>query len=71
MSKNRVLDRNKVIEALFTIREEWEFAVDGKPLDSVDGCVGLLLADVAKGIGLTLEEQKQVLGSSLAQSVPN
>jgi hypothetical protein len=41
-----------VIAALTTIRQEWEEAADGQPLEEVYGSVGLLLNDIAQSIGL-------------------
>ena len=46
------LERQQVIAALNTIRQEWEEAADGQPLDEVYGSVGLLLNDIADAIGL-------------------
>ena len=59
------LDRQRVIESLITLRQEWEVAADGETLTRINGSVGLILADVTGCIGLSFEEQILVLGESL------
>lgn len=46
------VDQQEIIQALATLRQEWEEAADGKPLELVEGSVGLILDDVAHAIGL-------------------
>ena len=53
---------HKIVKALAQIRQEWEDATDGQPLDAIDGSVGLILADVAQGVGLNQEEMLRALG---------
>jgi len=65
MSKNGQIDRQQVIEALKTIRQEWEEAAD-EPLEVVEGSVGFILQDVVQGIGLSEEESLAVLGQPVA-----
>lgn len=63
---NEYFERHQIVQALADIRSEWEYAADGASLAEVPGSVGMLLADVATAIGLTCEEQVQVLGEELA-----
>ncbi len=58
----RILDRDKAIDGLTRLRQEWQEAAKGKPLVEVQANVGLLLADVVNAIGLLPEEAAQVLG---------
>jgi len=66
---NEYFDRPHIVQALCGIRSEWEEAADGASLARVDGSVGMLLADITSAIGLTSEEQVQVLGTSLASEL--
>ncbi len=52
MWQTEFLERQQVIAALNTIRQEWEQAADGQPLEEMYGSVGLLLNDIAQAIGL-------------------
>lgn len=56
------LDRATLITALGGLYQEWHEAADGKPLETVPTCVGLLLDDVLDALGLTALEQGQVKG---------
>jgi hypothetical protein len=58
-------DRVSVLENLSALRQEWEQAVDGVSLINTPASVGLLLFDVTARLGLTREEQTQVLGEQL------
>ncbi len=58
-------DRVTVLENLSVLRQEWEQAADGDSLLNVPASVGLLLFDVTARLGLTQEEQAQVLGEQL------
>ena len=66
---NEYLERHQVVQALAGIRSEWEEASDGVSLALVPGSVGMLLVDVATAIGLTSDEQVQVLGADLANEL--
>ena len=59
------LSRSQVINALATIRQDWESAVDGESLVDIQGSIGLLLIDLAVGLMLRKSEQQYVLGSAL------
>ena len=58
-------DRVTVLENLSVLRQEWEQAAGGDSLLNVPASVGLLLFDVTARLGLTQEEQAQVLGEQL------
>ena len=58
-------DRVTVLENLSVLRQEWEQAADGNSLLNVPASVGLLLFDVTARLGLTQDEQTQVLGDQL------
>ena len=60
---------HQIISALARIREEWQDAIAGTSLLSVDGNVGLILADLVSGLGLSTEEQVQVLGIQLHKEI--
>jgi hypothetical protein len=64
-----IIPRSSVIAALSSLRREWTLAVDGESLIEVETSVGLLLADLVTGLGLTQEEQVQVLGVDLANEL--
>jgi hypothetical protein len=59
------LTRKKIIETLKAIRTEWEEAAAGEDLQVVQGSVGLLLLDIAEGLGLNVQERTVALGSNL------
>lgn len=59
----------QVINALARIRQEWQSATEGASLLSVDGNVGLILADVVNCLELSTEEQVLVLGSELYREI--
>jgi len=58
-------DRGFALANLSVLRQEWEQAADGDSLINVPTSVGLLLFDVTARLGLTQEEQAQVLGDQL------
>lgn len=60
----RILDRDMAIEGLTNIRQEWEEASGGVPLEEVQGSIGLLLVDIINALGLLPEEAGQVLGGA-------
>jgi len=61
------LSRDQIIQALRRLAEEWQetAAEDDNSLLDIEGSVGLLLYDVVIALGLTYQEQEQVLGSDL------
>jgi len=58
-------DRAFALANLSVLRQEWEQAAGGDSLINVPASVGLLLFDVTTRLGLTQEEQTQVLGDQL------
>lgn len=58
-------DRASTLANLSVLRKEWEQAAEGDSLINVPASVGLLLFDVTARLGLTQEEQAQVLGDQL------
>lgn len=58
-------DRASALANLCALRQEWEQAADGDSLINVPASVGLLLFDVTTRLGLTQDEQTQVLGDQL------
>jgi hypothetical protein len=59
------ITRFRIIEALTTLRLEWEEATNGQSLLDTNGSVGLIIADLANMIGLTVPEQQFILGDQL------
>jgi hypothetical protein len=59
----RILDRDRTIDGLTQLRQEWQEAAHGAPLVDVRGSVGLILADVVGAMDLLPEEAARVLGS--------
>jgi len=59
----RILDRDRAIDGLAQLRQEWQEAACGKPLVEVQGSVGLILADVVGAMDLLPEEAARVLGN--------
>ena len=53
------------IQALKTIREEWQEAANGRSLFEISGNVGMILDDVVRGLSLDEEEVEIVLGHRL------
>lgn len=60
-----IVARPHMISALAHLRKEWERAAGTTGLMDVSASVGLLLVDVSLAIGLTPNEQIQVLGQKL------
>lgn len=59
------VSRSQILATLTRLRQEWQEATTGKSLLETDGNMGLILADVINGFGLTVEDQCQVLGHDL------
>lgn len=55
----------QIIFALSTMREEWQQAAQGISLLQMEANVGLILADLVHSLGLSAQEQTQVLGQEL------
>ena len=49
---NKYLGWKEAQAALDNIRQEWEEAAEGQPLEEIYGSVGLLLNDISVAIGL-------------------
>ena len=60
-----VIEREKVIQAIKTLREDWQQAVENELLYGINGDVGLILDDIARLLELTPQECNQALGHSL------
>lgn len=56
------LTRTQVVQAIMHIRHEWEDAARGDSLLETNGSVGYLLADLAKGLGLSGNDLELALG---------
>lgn len=56
MNTNGFLNRQDVINALETIKQEWIKAADGQPLDQIEGSIRLLLDDIVRMIDIHPEE---------------
>ena len=61
------LDRAKPYNALSTLREEWEVSAEGESLVNIPASVSLMLLNIRTKLGMTVEEQKVVLGVRLYQ----
>lgn len=60
-----LLDRALALETLSAFRQEWESVTGDGSLIDVSASVGLMLFDFTSRLGLTPEEQMQVLGEQL------
>ena len=60
-----LLDRTQALESLSAFRQEWESVAGNGSLIDVSASVGLMLFDFTSRLGLTPEEQVQVLGDQL------
>ena len=60
-----LLDRALALETLSAFREEWETVAERGSLIDVSASVGLMLFDLTTRLGLTPQEQAQVLGDQL------
>ncbi len=58
-----------IIHALARVRQEWQNAAQGDSLLSIEGNVGLILADLVSGLDLSTEAQIEVLGADLFREV--
>ena len=59
------IERGTVIQAIKTLREDWQQAVESESLYGFAGDVGLILDDLARFFDLTPEECTQALGHEL------
>jgi hypothetical protein len=59
------LDRTLALEGLSAFRQEWQSVAGSGSLIDVSASVGLMLFDFTRRLGLTPEEQAQVLGDQL------
>ncbi len=62
---NEYIDRREVVDALTSIRKEWEEATNGEDLSVIQGNVGLILVDVAEALGLIGDEINAVFGQPM------
>lgn len=61
--------QSHIISALARVRQEWQDAAQGDSLLSIEGNVGLILADLVNGLELSAEIQIQILGADLFREV--
>ena len=69
MLQTPVIQRMQLVNALTRIRQEWQDATSGESLLEVEGNMGMLLADLVNNVGLSIDEQVQVLGTELFQEM--
>ena len=62
-------DRTRMVLALAELRREWQGTVNGGSLLKVETPVGLLLADIADKLELTIQERHAFLGGRLINEV--
>ena len=55
----------QVISVLSRLRQEWQEATQGTSLLETNGNIGLMLADLINGFGLSADDQRQILGTQL------
>ena len=55
----------QVISVLSRLRQEWQEATEGTSLLEAHGNIGLILADLINGFGLSTDDQRQILGIEL------
>lgn len=65
----RLSDRTKIVQVLADFRREWQKSAGGRSLVEVEASVGLLLADIADRLGLSLQERHAMLGGKLINQV--
>lgn len=58
-----------VLDALISVRQEWELVAGGARLLDCESSVGLLLFDIVAKLGIPTEEQRHLLGSELFDEV--
>ncbi len=61
--------RFALVRALARVRAEWEEAAGEDSLIEMQGSVGLLLADIARALGLSPVEQIEALGSEMVEEL--
>ncbi len=61
--------QSHIVSALARVRQEWQDAAQGDSLLSIDGNVGLMLADLVSVLGLPVEAQMEILGADLFREV--
>ena len=57
--------RSRIVEALASVRQEWQEAAESESLTEIEGSVGLLLLDVVTAMGLSPAECVVALGVEL------
>ena len=57
----KIMDRNQAINALATIRRDWE----GEDLLKTQAPIGLTLADIGVNLGLDQDELREAFGDDL------
>lgn len=59
----------QVIHALANFRREWQSAAGNASLLTIQGSVGLILADLVRELGMPAETQIEILGADLFTEV--
>lgn len=59
----------QLIDALTSVRMDWEAAANGKSLLFHKGSIGLILFDIVTKLNVPIEEQRFLLGSSLFDEI--
>jgi hypothetical protein len=62
-------ERKRTLQALTSVRHDWEELANGKSLVSIESSVGLLLSDIADQLQLTPKERLALLGGKLTHDV--
>ena len=66
-----IISRSQVVDTLALICEEWEEAACGLSLVECCTSLGLILIDLADGLGLTQDEQRTAFGPDLYAELRN
>ena len=65
----QMVSRPQLVRALARVRLEWQEAAGENSLIEMDGSVGLLLAAIARSMGLTPLEQLEALGRDMVEEL--
>ena len=70
-SPTQTVPHTHIVSTLSRLRQEWQQATDGGSLLETSGNIGLVLADLINGLGLNVDDQREVLGNELFQELNN
>lgn len=68
-SPTRIVTQTHIVSTLSHLRQEWQQATDGVSLLETSGKIGPILADFIDGLGLSTDDQRQILGTDLFQEL--